>query len=318
MTLNLGRDLRARRAPSEGRTQPNRYAPGFFRHPERTEVSGGGEPDDGRPRAQGGTPMSSVEDVVVYGVRLGYKVAEEQVRKSRNAARRLRTASIASGSGDVGDVLAHGLRLYRQLAEMLVEVAETLGTSSRIWSHLVGKYRAQSKPSPSSAVRQDLEASVGRITDTLADKISGTIDAPAGDEELYSTLARVANEFRPALSALSSSVRTAAEAPANARSAVFVGCPAGIVASGALTLQRAGATSLACEGLIGKGTRGKPLLLPAEVSFARTGAEWTATVQISKAGAGIQGVFRGVVCEGDDQVGWLEITLLSAPRPGQP
>jgi hypothetical protein len=322
MAMNLGEELRARRSPTEGRTQPNRYAAGYFRHPASRDPKTPtvGEREPGQPGVKAGTPMSSPEDVVVYAVRLGYKVAEEQVRKSRNAARRLRAASIASGSGDVGEVLAHGLRLYRQMAEMLVEVAETLGTSSRIWSHLFAKYRGQSRPSPRTAPRQDLDASLGRIADTLAGKVSETIDAPAGEEELYRTLARVAGEFRPALSALSSSVRSSAPAdsPGNVRAPVFIGCPQGIVASAALTLQRAGATALACEGLIGKGTRGKPVVLAADVSFTRTGGVWKATVRISESRANIQGTFRGVVCEGDEQVGWLEITLLSERRPGEP
>jgi hypothetical protein len=191
--MTIGGQLRQRRHQPE-RLVPNRYAPGYFRHPEPSEIR---ERRPGKPRVEGGVPMSSPEDVVIYAVRLGYKVAEEQVRKSTEAARRLRRASIASGSGDVGEALAYGLRSYRQVAELLVEVAETLGEGSRIWSHLFSKYRSKSKPSTRSVPAQDLNASLGRIADSLAGKVSGTLDKATEGEDAKAMIDQLAAPSGP-------------------------------------------------------------------------------------------------------------------------
>ena len=55
------------------------------------------------------------EDVVIEAVKLGYKIADEQILRGQDFARRLRGASQRSDSKDVGDLVDHGLRLARQL-----------------------------------------------------------------------------------------------------------------------------------------------------------------------------------------------------------
>lgn len=72
--------LRYRR-PSIVAVGPDRRAGGFYRSADRE--------DRGIP----GVPLSSTEAVVVAAVRMGYRIAEEQIDRSARAARRLRDAA---------------------------------------------------------------------------------------------------------------------------------------------------------------------------------------------------------------------------------
>lgn len=302
--------LRAKRHETQ-RTGPDRSAPGYFRHPDPPELKRGGP---GEAPLRRGNPMSSPEDVVAYAVQLGYRVAEDQMRKSGNAARRLRRASIASGSGDVGDVLAQGLRTYRRATEVLIEVAETLGSSSRIWSDLFATYKAKSRPSSKSVPAQDLNASLGKIADALAGKISGGIDQPAGDEKLDSTLERIAKQFGPALSTLTGSLNSAKsgedeEQSLSSRTQVLVGCPLGFVASGSLMVRYTAAKELVCDGLLGKDGDGVPSVLKATLSLAQEQGGWRAKVRISEVSSDRETTYRGVVYADKQPVGFLEVTV---------
>jgi len=165
-----------RRRPELERTQPIRFAAGYFRHPEPRSKQV--ERTPGKPADEGGAAMSSPEDVIVYGVRLGYKVAEEQVARGQAFARRLRSASLRSGSGDVGEVLGYVLELYKQIGTLLVEATETLGAGPRLLSQLFALSRGETpapdkrRKSARGAAPQDLGAALGRLTDLLADKLS--------------------------------------------------------------------------------------------------------------------------------------------------
>lgn len=83
-----------------------------------------GEP--GAPkRARTAGSLTSTEDVVLQAVKTGYKIADEQILKAQDFARRMRGAAVRSEMGDLGDLVDHGLRLGRQLAILFLEFAET-------------------------------------------------------------------------------------------------------------------------------------------------------------------------------------------------
>ena len=103
------------RKPVLERTTPHRHMVAAYR---RADVPS-------RKRARPGGPLNSPEEVVVQAVKLGYKIADEQILKGQEIARRLRGASVRSGSGDVGDLLEQGMRLARQVAILMVELTET-------------------------------------------------------------------------------------------------------------------------------------------------------------------------------------------------
>ena len=144
------------RKPALERTHPIRDLGGYLRAPEQNKAKTSGARMD---TSLGGT-FSSPEDVVVYGVKVGYKVVEEQIRKGQNMARRLRNASIKSGVGDSGDVIDYGMRFYKQLGVLFVETAETLMRSPNVLSYLLSKYRGESAPAAAGAAPGDSTASL--------------------------------------------------------------------------------------------------------------------------------------------------------------
>src|SRR5688572_10757457 len=58
--------------------------------------------------------LTSTEDIVIEAVKLGYKIADEQILKGQDFARRVRGASLRSDAGDIGNLLDHVRRLTRQ------------------------------------------------------------------------------------------------------------------------------------------------------------------------------------------------------------
>ena len=128
--------------PEPERTQPDRSPLGVLRDPGPPQAKGPGA----RKRSAGeGKPMSTAEDAVVYGVRLGYRVAEEQILRGQRLARRLRSASEKTGSGDVGDMIDGTLRLSKQLGILWVEIAETLLRSPNLLRSLLDRFGADGK-----------------------------------------------------------------------------------------------------------------------------------------------------------------------------
>ena len=139
-------ELARLKRPDPQRTRPERAPLGVFRDP------GPAQPGGARTRkGAAGTPLSTAEDAVVYGVRLGYRVAEEQIVKGQRLARRLRSASQRSGSGDVGDMIDATLKLSKQLGILWVEIAETLLKSPNLLRSVFARLRPagkQSQPEP--------------------------------------------------------------------------------------------------------------------------------------------------------------------------
>jgi hypothetical protein len=62
---------------------------------------------------------------VIEAVKLGYKIADEQIQKGQDFARRLRGAALRSEVDEMGSLVDQALRLAKQLAILFVEMAET-------------------------------------------------------------------------------------------------------------------------------------------------------------------------------------------------
>lgn len=102
--------------PAMRRTGPLRDATTAYRR---------SDPQARRPPPRTGGPLTSSEDVVIQAVKLGYKIADEQIAKGQEFARKLRGASSRNDGGDFGDLVEQGVRLAKQVGVLLVELAET-------------------------------------------------------------------------------------------------------------------------------------------------------------------------------------------------
>jgi hypothetical protein len=88
----------------EPERRPNRSWGGLYRTAEREEPG----------ETLGGVPLHSAEDAVVAAVRMGYRIADEQIERGRRVADRLRAAAAREGTepADAVDGLEH---LFTQL-----------------------------------------------------------------------------------------------------------------------------------------------------------------------------------------------------------
>ena len=119
----MGKGERLRRANPE-RTGPMRNAATYLRDPAPADgvASGSTVPD----------PAAPVEDPVAHGVRLGYKVIEEQIRQGRRLAQRLGNAAGkvgAAGPGEGGVLVERVLHLYNDVGALCFDAVETLARS---------------------------------------------------------------------------------------------------------------------------------------------------------------------------------------------
>ena len=98
------------RRPDLERSEPRRNSSTYFRDP----TAGANHDVDGTP-----------EDVVAYGVKLGYRVIEEQIREGQRLAQRLRPVT-ATGSDDLGPLVGRVLHLYKDLGALCFDAVEAL------------------------------------------------------------------------------------------------------------------------------------------------------------------------------------------------
>jgi hypothetical protein len=241
--------LRAKRHTPE-REGPIRASASVLRHPEPSEKR---ERRPGEPRVEGGVSMSSPEDVAVYAARLGYRVAEEQMRKGRNVARRMRKASLDSGSGDVGEMISYGLRFYRQASELLVEVAETVGGGSRLWTRFKGEDAGKSasgkpesgKPASgkSAASSTYTEQTLAKMADLVADRLGEKLVDLVGADMLPEKSTSTGSDAQ---------AKAGGDTPAQPRCVLRTsGVAADVCAEGALGLTPPFGKALVCGGLLG-------------------------------------------------------------------
>ena len=120
------------------RTTPLRKTGGFFPPPE---------PSERQPRVRS---ESTSEDVVVRSVRMAHQIADEQIRRGQEWARRLRTGSAAPGP-DAADVIDGTFRLAKEAAILLVELSEsTVQLPATLRAALDQFIRAQRGPAASA------------------------------------------------------------------------------------------------------------------------------------------------------------------------
>ncbi len=309
-TPDTAAKLRALR-PAPERVVPIRHSAATLRHPEPGQTV---LREPGEPRREGDTAMSSTEDVVVHAVRLGYKVAEEQVRKGRNAARRMRRASMASGAGDVGEMVAYGLRFYRQFSQLVVEAAETMGSGSRLWSQLKGARTADGAATRAGrgTTRHDLDAILAHIAGMLSGQQSGGFADGAADGEVERSIAELLRTHGPKLlaSLLSPPAGGTASAPV----------PSGTGGSWSFNVNASGLRGK-CRCSVPDHVNGQlrcprladseDVALDAIVAFDAGHRSIDIDVKDTDAKAG---VYCGVVLDGSEAVGFLSITLTARER----
>ncbi len=103
--------------PDLERSEPKRNSATYFRDPTAGVNDLGQSDGNGAP-----------EDVVAYGVRLGYQVIEEQIREGQRLAQRLRP-STATGLDDLGPLVGRVLHLYQDLGSLCFDAVEALARS---------------------------------------------------------------------------------------------------------------------------------------------------------------------------------------------
>ncbi len=127
--------------PPPRRTGPIRSATGVYRRPD---------PEARRPPPRTGGPITSSEDVVIQAVKLGYKIADEQIAKGQEFARKLRGASPRNDGGDLGELVEQGVRLAKQVGLLLVELAETTTQPQAVLRNILRDERARKTGSTES------------------------------------------------------------------------------------------------------------------------------------------------------------------------
>jgi hypothetical protein len=103
--------------PDLERSEPKRNSATYFRDPT-AGVNDLGQSDD----------YGTAEDVVAYGVKLGYQVIEEQIREGQRLAQRLRPSS-ATAMDDISPLVGRVLHLYKDLGSLCLDAVETLARS---------------------------------------------------------------------------------------------------------------------------------------------------------------------------------------------
>jgi hypothetical protein len=93
--------------------------------------------------------VSAREDVVVRAVQLGYRIADDQMRRGQDWARRLRPGSGGSGF-DITDAADRGFALWREMAALMVETAESAMAGPATLRTLLQKMLDATGPAPSS------------------------------------------------------------------------------------------------------------------------------------------------------------------------
>jgi hypothetical protein len=122
--------------PDLERSEPRRNAANYLRDPTAAAE------DLGRSDAE-----RHPEDVVAYGVRLGYQVIEEQIRKGQQLAQRLRPGT-ATGSDDLGALVGRVLHLYKDFGALCFDAVDVLGRGAAARSAAPGAGEARQEEMP--------------------------------------------------------------------------------------------------------------------------------------------------------------------------
>jgi len=124
--------------PEPERTGPVRHAATYLRDAPAADAA-----------QQPGDAPDAADSAVAHGVRLGYKVVEEQILHGRVLAQRLGKATSklgAAGTGEVTVLIERFLHLYKDMGSLCVDAMESLARSSAIRSGLARAAQAAQSP----------------------------------------------------------------------------------------------------------------------------------------------------------------------------
>lgn len=140
--------------PDLERSEPKRNSATYFRE----TTTDNGETNDLGQAESNKTP----EDVVAYGVKLGYRVIKEQIREGQRLAQRLRPAT-QTDSDELRPLVGRVLHLYKDLGALCIDAAEALARSPAAQLGLPRADQARqeksSDPSASTGVVYRIEVS---------------------------------------------------------------------------------------------------------------------------------------------------------------
>lgn len=290
-----GADLRRRR-PSPERAGPERGSQGYMRADagasEREAARAAPKPEGKRRRA-----TDAVEDAVTRAVQLGYKVAEEQIQKSRVATDSLQKASAALGRGEPGEAFAQTLHTAKAVGDMATHLLENASGNTQLLAQALG----------GESGAGDWKSLLERLRVLLGGKTGAA--GPDGEASRLSWDVLLQQSLDAMLS-MSQPFGGQGGGRAGPATRVLVVCDR-LASGGTLSLSRKPASaSLSCDGLVGR-AGDQPALLAATIgAITESGGAWECIVNIGRGAA--PGVYRGVVLDGETPVGLLELTLRKA------
>jgi hypothetical protein len=130
--------------PEPERTGPVRHAGTYLR-----DAPPGDSAQDTTDAPAAPNAPNAAEGAVAHGVRLGYKVVEEQILHGRLLAQRLGKATSklgATGAGEVNVLIERFLHLYKDMGTLCVDALESLARSPAIRSGLARAAQAAQAP----------------------------------------------------------------------------------------------------------------------------------------------------------------------------
>jgi hypothetical protein len=144
--------------PDLERTEPVRNAAAYLRDPGSAE---GVQSKSKQPGSR-----DTADGAVGHGVKLGYKVIEEQIRKGQLLAQRLGKAHKVNGtgSGEIGVLIERTLHLYKDMGALYFDALETVARSPALKTAISSVWNGKTKaPAP---VQTETETEIKPNSDT--------------------------------------------------------------------------------------------------------------------------------------------------------
>jgi len=138
--------------PEPERTGPVRHAGTYLRDAPPGDAAQDAADAPDAPNAP--NAPSAAEGAVAHGVRLGYKVVEEQILHGRLLAQRLGKATSklgAAGAGEANLLIERFLHLYKDMGTLCVDAMESLARSPALRSGFARAAQSQTAQDPSGS-----------------------------------------------------------------------------------------------------------------------------------------------------------------------
>ncbi|HEY2255584.1 MAG TPA: hypothetical protein VGI11_08095 [Variovorax sp.] len=133
----MGTSERLHRTDAQ-RTEPIRHAATYLRDPG--------------PEGAAAAPPDGEDNSVAHGVRLGYKVIEEQILQGQRLAQRLGKATAGfgagTGSGEVNVLIERVLSLYKDVGKLCVDAVESVARNPALRSGFARAASSVATPAP--------------------------------------------------------------------------------------------------------------------------------------------------------------------------